>query len=138
MRERRKAGATTLFSSHVLSEVETLCERVGMIRSGRMITVRVLAELQAALPRLVRIAFAEPAAAAAFELVGAIRRELDGPRLVLEYAGEPELLVRALAAEHIVDLVIEKASLEDIFLQLYRADEPRAASPALRPEARTA
>jgi ABC-2 type transport system ATP-binding protein len=137
VRERRRAGTTTLFSSHVLSEVETLCERVGMIRSGRMITVRVLAELQAARPRLVRIEFAEAPAALAFRLEGSVRRELDGPLLVLEYAGEAATLVRALAAERIVDLVIEKASLEDIFLQLYRDDEPETASPALRPEART-
>jgi ABC-2 type transport system ATP-binding protein len=138
VRERRTAGATTLFSSHVLSEVETLCERVGMIRNGRMITVRVLAEMQAARPRLVRVEFAEPAAAAAFELEGSVRRELDGPLLVLEYAGDPVTLVHALSAERIVDLVIEKASLEDIFLQLYRDDEPRPASTPVRPEARTA
>ena len=59
------------------------------VRNGRMITVRVLAELQAARPRLVRIEFAEREAAAAFELDGALRRELDGSLLVLEYEGEP-------------------------------------------------
>ena len=90
VRERRAAGATTLFSSHVLSEVETLCERVGMIRDGRMITVRVLAELQDARPRLVRIEFADAAAAAAFVLDGATRRELRRRACsCLEYAGEP-------------------------------------------------
>src|SRR6185437_14944533 len=85
VRERRDAGATVLFSSHVLSEVEALCERVGMIREGRMITVRVLSEMQAARPRLVRIEFADPAAAAEFELEGAQRVELDGVRLRLSY-----------------------------------------------------
>jgi hypothetical protein len=99
--------------------------------------VRVLAEMQAARPRLVRIEFAEPAAAAAFELEGAVRRELDGHVLLLEYAGEPSLLVHALAAERIVDLVIEKASLEDIFLRLYRDDDPDPAPPVARRGART-
>jgi ABC-2 type transport system ATP-binding protein len=122
MRERRGQGATTLFSSHVLSEVETLCERVGMIRDGRMIAVRVLAEMQAARPRLVRIEFASPEAAEAFMLAGATRSDLRGAMLSLEYAGDPATLVRALAAERIVDLEIEKASLEEIFLQLYRSD----------------
>jgi ABC-2 type transport system ATP-binding protein len=137
VRERRAAGSTTLFSSHVLSEVESLCERVGMIRNGRMITVQVLAELQAARPRLVRIEFAERQAAAAFELEGSRRRELDGSLLVLEFAGEPAALVHALAAERIVDLVIEKASLEDIFLQLYRDDEPGSSGRVARPGTRT-
>jgi ABC-2 type transport system ATP-binding protein len=122
MRERRAQGATTLFSSHVLSEVETLCERVGMIRDGRMIAVRVLAELQAARPRLVRIEFASPEAAEAFVLDGATRTDLRDAVLRLEYAGDPATLVRSLAAARIVDLEIEKASLEDIFLQLYRSD----------------
>jgi ABC-2 type transport system ATP-binding protein len=124
VRERRDAGATVLFSSHVLSEVEALCERVGMIREGRMITVRVLSEMQAARPRLVRIEFVDPVAAAEFELEGAQRVELDGARLRLSYSGDPSALVRALAAERIVDLEIEKASLEGIFLSLYRTDEP--------------
>jgi ABC-2 type transport system ATP-binding protein len=122
VRERRTVGATTLFSSHVLSEVEALCERVGMIRDGRMIAVRVLAEMQAARPRLVRIEFASPGAAEAFVLDGATRSDLRGAVLSMEYAGDPSTLVRALAAERIVDLEIEKASLEDIFLQLYRSD----------------
>jgi ABC-2 type transport system ATP-binding protein len=124
VRERRDVGVTTLFSSHVLSEVETLCERVGMIRDGRMIAVRVLAELQAAQPRLVRIEFADAAEAARFGLAGATRRVLDGVRVELEYAGPADSLVRALAGQRLVDVEIEKASLEQIFLDLYRDDVP--------------
>ena len=137
VRERREAGATVLFSSHVLSEVEALCERVGMIRDGRMITVRILSEMQASRPRIVRIEFADASAAADFELEGAVRVELDGPRLRLSYSGDPSTLVRALAAERIVDLEIEKASLEGIFLSLYRADEPGAPIWPHAPSART-
>ena len=84
-----------------------------------------------------RIEFADAAAAADFELEGAVRVELDGPRLRLSYSGEPSTLVRALAAERIVDLEIEKASLEGIFLSLYRADEPGAPIWPQRPGART-
>jgi ABC-2 type transport system ATP-binding protein len=122
VRERRDAGVTVLFSSHVLSEVEALCERVGMIRDGRMFAVREIAELQTAQPRIVRVEFADAHAAAAFSIEGADRRELDGTRLRFTYAADPAALVRALADEQIVDLEIEKASLEDIFLALYRAD----------------
>jgi ABC-2 type transport system ATP-binding protein len=122
VRERRDAGATVLFSSHVLSEVEVLCERVGMIRDGRMIAVREVAELQAAQPRLVRIEFADPATAEAFAIAGSTRRELDGARLRFAYAGDPSALIAALARAPVVDLEIEKASLEEIFLALYRSD----------------
>jgi ABC-2 type transport system ATP-binding protein len=121
LRERRAAGTTVLFSSHVLSEVEALCERVGMIRDGRMIAVRRIAELQAAQPRLVRVELADEDAARAFALAGAGELERDGARLRFTYAGEPGALLRALAALPVVDLEIEKASLEEIFLALYRS-----------------
>jgi ABC-2 type transport system ATP-binding protein len=122
VRERRDAGVTVLFSSHVLSEVEALCQRVGMIRDGHMIAVREIAELQAAQPRIVRVEFADPASAATFSIAGAERVERDGTRMRFSYAGDPAALVRALAAEQIADLEIEKASLEEIFLALYRAE----------------
>jgi ABC-2 type transport system ATP-binding protein len=122
LRERRDAGTTVLFSSHVLSEVEALCERVGMIRDGRMIAVRRIAELQAAQPRIVRLELADEAAARAFELAGAEQVARDGARLRFAYGGEPAVLVQALASQPVVDLEIEKASLEEIFLALYRAD----------------
>jgi ABC-2 type transport system ATP-binding protein len=126
LRERRAGGGTTLFSSHVLSEVEALCERVGMIRGGRMIALRVLAELQESRPRRVRVEFADAADAPAFALPGATGRELEGAVLRFGYGGDLPALVRALARERIVDLAIEKASLEEIFLELYREDEPTA------------
>jgi ABC-2 type transport system ATP-binding protein len=123
LRERRDAGRTVFLSSHVLSEVEALCERVGMIRAGRMVAVRSLAELKAERPRLVRITFEDAAAAAGFALDGATRVELDGARLTLAYAGDPNALVRELARERLVDLRIEDAALEQIFLAYYRDED---------------
>jgi ABC-2 type transport system ATP-binding protein len=132
VRERRAAGVTTLFSSHVLSEVEALCERVGIVRQGRMITVRVLAELQAVRPRVVRIRFADASTAAAFTLDGAVRTTLEDGFVQLEYGGDPSALVAALARSRILDLEIEKASLEEIFLQLYRDDPAHSGQPGGR------
>jgi ABC-2 type transport system ATP-binding protein len=116
-------GATVLFSSHVLSEVEVLCERIGMIRDGRMIAVRRLEELRADLPRIVRLELADEAATRAFALPGAERLEVEGRRVRFAWPREPAALLRALAPLAPVDVEIEKASLEEIFLGLYR-DEP--------------
>jgi ABC-2 type transport system ATP-binding protein len=134
LRERRDAGRTVFFSSHVLSEVEALCERVGMIRDGRMVAVRSVAELKAELPRLVRVTFLDEAAAAAFELEGAQRLELDGTRLTLAYTGDPNELVRQLACERLLDLTVRDAALEDVFLGYYRRQDetPRARRPKAR------
>jgi ABC-2 type transport system ATP-binding protein len=129
LRERRDAGRTVFLSSHVLSEVEALCERVGMIRAGRMVAVRSLSELKAERPRLVRITFVDAEAAAAFDLPGAQRLQLDGSRLTLSYAGDPNELVRRLAPERLVDLVVQDAALEDIFRAYYRDRDDRPAAP---------
>ena len=135
LRERRDAGRTVFFSSHVLSEVEALCERVGMIRDGRMVAVRSLSELKAELPRVVRVTFLDEDAAASFALEGAEQLDRDGARLTLAYTGDPNELVRQLACERLVDLTVQDAALEDIFLAYYRdRDEGR---PASRPKARS-
>src|SRR4051812_21480262 len=135
LRERRDAGRTVFFSSHVLSEVEALCERVGMIRDGRMVAVRSLSELKAELPRLVQITFLDEDAAAAFDLAGAQRLALDGTRLTLAFTGDPNELVRRLACERLIDLTVQDAALEDIFLGYYR--DPDEQRPTSRPKARS-
>jgi ABC-2 type transport system ATP-binding protein len=126
LRERRAAGATVFFSSHVLSEVEALCERVGMVRAGRMVTVRRLAELKADRPRVVTLEFRDADAAAAFEVPGGAVLERQGVRVRLRFSGDPNQLVRALAVERLVDLAVEEPSLEEIFLGLYRDAGPDA------------
>jgi ABC-2 type transport system ATP-binding protein len=120
VREIVGAGATVLFSSHVLGEVEALCERIGMIRDGRMIAVRRLEELRGDRPRLVRLELADEATARAFALPGADRLEVDGRRVRFAWSGEPGALLQALAPLVAADVEIEKASLEEIFLGLYR------------------
>jgi ABC-2 type transport system ATP-binding protein len=134
LRARRAAGRTIFLSSHVLSEVEELCERVGMIRAGRMVAVRSLAELKAERPRVVRATFRDPAAAAAFELPGATQLALDGASLRLSYGGDPNALVRALAVERLVDVAIEDPGLEEIFLAFYGERD----APPTAPHAATA
>jgi ABC-2 type transport system ATP-binding protein len=129
LRERRDAGRTIFLSSHVLSEVEALCERVGMIRAGRMVAVRSLAELKAERPRLVRITFLDADAASAFDLAGAQRVQLDGNELTLSYAGDPNELVRELACERLVDLTVQDAALEDIFRAYYRGPQDGPVAP---------
>ena len=55
LRDRQRAGRTILFSSHVLSEVDALCDRVSLIRDGAIVDTRTLAELRAGRPRIVRV-----------------------------------------------------------------------------------
>ncbi len=116
--EYRKGGRTVLLSSHVLSEVEKLCDRIGIIARGRLTQVAALQELRERLPRRVRVLFSLPVTP---------RPLVDGARVVrtaereweLEVAGPTGALLRALAPLPVQDVEIAPASLEAHILRLF-------------------
>jgi len=113
-------GATVVLSSHVLSEVEHVATRVGMIRSGRLLAVDDLATLRAAAPRhvVVRLAgTADPRSVAG--LPGVQDTRVDGATLTFTCHGDLDRVVKALAAHHVVDLAVEPPDLEDLVLSRY-------------------
>lgn len=120
--EARQAGATVFFSSHILSEVQALAERVGIIRHGVLVEVANTTDLlQRSLCRL-RLRFAgpvDPAGLLAVPGVTLLARPTPDS-LHLQVAGEMDALVKALAAYPLQDLETERPSLEEVFLAYYR------------------
>lgn len=119
---RAAAGRTIFFSSHVLAEVEELCDRVAMIREGRLLLMGPVGELRRARTRSVEVQFAEPVDPSRYAVAGVSGVVVDGTRHRFELAGDPAPLLGALAALPVEDVAIERASLEDAFRDLY---EPR-------------
>jgi ABC-2 type transport system ATP-binding protein len=117
LRDRRGAGRTILFSSHVLSEVDALCDRVALIRAGAIVDTRTLAELRAGRPRIVRVR-----SDVAITLPGCELIESRGGWQRFAARAETKTLLAALAAAPLEDVTIEEPSLEDIFLGYYRDD----------------
>lgn len=126
--ERIASGATLFLSSHILSEVEKVCERVGMIRDGTLVAEESMANLLERRLRRIDVTFCETVEA---DLLGGI----DGVSNVERFSGSQiratvrgdaiAEVLRRVAAREVDDIEIERASLEDVFLEFYRGGELR-------------
>ncbi len=126
--EARDDGRTVFFSSHVLSEVDRLCDRVGVIREGRLAAVHAVADLKRGTVRRLEIVFEYPVEAETFASLPGVRSAVSmGNRLQITVAGTLQLVIEAAAQHTITDIHIEEASLEETFFQLYRHSEDRGA-----------
>ena len=146
VRRERDRGVTIFFSSHVLGEVRRLCDRVGIIREGTLVTVEPIDALLDRSGKVVRVVAAEPIPRSVFE------RELDGvhdletgvaigdsdeaekgeessgsERAYSEYTftftGNVDALLSTLTAYSYHDLTIEEAPLESVFLRYYGGED---------------
>jgi len=121
VRESRERGATTFLSSHVLSEVEHACDRVGIIRQGRLVNLSGLDELHQLRVYRVEIEFAEPPPATQLRSASGVEQlEVDDHRVRCTVRGSFEPLMAAIAGHRVVNLVSHEPSLEDIFLTYYQ------------------
>jgi ABC-2 type transport system ATP-binding protein len=133
--ERRKAGRTCFFSSHVLSEVERLCDRVAIIRAGEMVALSNVPDLLAQRKRHVEMLFeGEPPA---LDGVSGVSNVALRPRhLACDLEGDVRPFLAAIHGAAISDLTIEPARLEEAFLEYYAdedASEEAAAAEIERP-----
>ena len=124
LRERVQAGAAVMLSSHVLSEVEHVADRVAIIRAGRLLIAESLATLRENARHTVEVRFACPPPPDAFAGVPGIRDvRLDGPVLRCTMQGAVDPLVKTLGRYTVVDLNSREADLEETFLALYGEDD---------------
>jgi ABC-2 type transport system ATP-binding protein len=119
----RAEGRTIFFSSHVLSEVERVCDRVAIVRAGRLMVVADVSALLARRRRRVTVRW-RGATPDLSELPGLADVAVVGDRITATLTGEIAPFVRAVASPSLDDLTIEPASLEEAFLEYYADDEP--------------
>ncbi|HSL31591.1 MAG TPA: ABC transporter ATP-binding protein [Anaerolineales bacterium] len=119
VREVKADGRTVFFSSHILSEVQAVCDRVGIIREGELIATQRVEELIAAHLKRLTLSFADLPPADAFNLEGVTEIARKEQRITLEVrANLPQVLERA-ARHSIQDIETQTMSLEEIFLAFY-------------------
>src|SRR5450759_4930493 len=138
--EAREAGQTVFLSSHVLPEVQRVCDRVAFVREGELVAVADVAALTGRAVREVEVTFAAPVPAAAFEGVDGVTSVTangTGPgaaqTLRLTVSGSLDATVKMLARYEVVTMTSREPDLEDVFLTFYGerlGDEGRSASAA--------
>jgi ABC-2 type transport system ATP-binding protein len=125
VKEVREEGRTVFLSSHVLSEVEQTCTRVGIIRAGQLVRTGGIAELKDIKRHEITITFANAVPAEAFKkLDGVVEVETlaDGHSLRLTMQGEADAVIKQASHYAVVTLTSHEPSLEDIFLRYYEGD----------------
>jgi len=147
LREQAQAGHTVLFSSHTLSEVEALCDRVAMIRGGQIVEDSGLAELQARAPRRIVLRLAPDSpfpdslppgvqvlwrpsgnqpgtvlTSAEAMLLAGVPHEHRGHTWVLQLQGSCQPFLQWAAAGGFADVVLQSPSLEALFRGYYETD----------------
>ncbi|MGN6606174.1 MAG: AAA family ATPase, partial [Jatrophihabitans sp.] len=123
VREAKQRGQTVLLSSHVLAEVEAVCDRVSMLRAGRLLEIGSLDRLRAMASVHVRIVVAG-AVPDLRQIAGVQRLHVDGHVVECDLTGSMAPLLSALAGCTVLELRTHEPSLEELFLAEYGADRP--------------
>lgn len=127
-REVTDRGGTVFLSSHVLSEVQHVADRVGVVREGRLELIDTVDALRARAAQRVEVTFAAPPPEGAFDGVAGVRViERHGAVVLMALEGPADALVKRLAHFEVIAIDSHEADLEDVFLGLYRSEAPRAA-----------
>lgn len=126
MREVAAQGRAVFLSSHTLSEVQRVADRVGIIRRGRLVDVESVHNLRSKGIRRVEFVFDTDADASVFGSVPGVREvEADGRRVILSFDGEMDILLKTAVEQYnVVDISTQEADLEEIFLTYYRDGQP--------------
>jgi ABC-2 type transport system ATP-binding protein len=119
VREANQAGATVFFSSHILSEIQAVCDRVGIIRDGQLVASELVEDLTTQHFKRVRFKFANMPPADAFEQDGVIETDRDELGITLEIQFHLDQVMEKAASFGISDIETIPVSLEEIFLAYY-------------------
>ncbi|WP_137288949.1 ABC transporter ATP-binding protein [Natronorubrum halophilum] len=149
LRRERERGLTVFFSSHILGEVRRLCDRVGIIRNGRLVAVEPVESLLDRSGKVVRLRAPDPIPVETLEIDGVHDLETSlepsgneepasppSPATFTEctftFTGDVNVLLERLREYRLLDLSLEEAPLEDVFMRFYGGegaeDEPEQQS----------
>lgn len=119
IRKENARGVTVFFSSHILGEVQRLCNRVGIIREGRIVEISDIHTLQKNNYKKVHVT-AAGLKVADFKMAGVTNLQSDDGHLHFFFKGDINTVLKKLGGMQLVDVSIEEPTLEEIFMQYYQ------------------
>ncbi|WP_419874859.1 ABC transporter ATP-binding protein [Candidatus Pristimantibacillus sp. PTI5] len=120
--EENKKGATILFSSHILSEVQRLCDRVAIIKEGKIVTVEKISTLKENNYKKFKIETKETAEQDFFNIAGVDNLNVADHSVSFLFRGDINIVMKKIAEVEIANLWIEEPDLEEIFMHYYEKE----------------
>jgi len=120
LKDTQQRGRTVFMSSHVLSEVERVCQRIAVLRKGELVLLSTVGETRRLAPRAVRVIFAEDLATAPNFPPGIEVLEIKPRAWSLRVDGPLGPLLKLIAGLSVLDVEVEEARLEDVLIKYYR------------------
>lgn len=124
VREAQKRGGTIFSSSHILGEVQKMCDRVGIIREGKLVAERKISEMATEAAQTFDIVFKDKPPLAKLKQIPGIQQvtQQDGNLVTLHIHGELAPLFAVLAKHHVTKLDTRNLDLEEVFLRFYKEE----------------
>ena len=119
VREARAEGTTVFFSSHILSEVQAVCDRVGIIRDGRLVITQSVGDMIAQRLKRLRLQFVKMPPVGTFDPADVTEMERTDQEILLEVRDNLAQVMSTAAQFGIADIETHNVSLEEIFLTYY-------------------
>ncbi|KPU26509.1 ABC transporter [Caloranaerobacter sp. TR13] len=121
--EENKKGATVLFSSHILSEVQRICTRVGIIKEGRMIKVEDIKTLKEHNYKKFKVEILNNIDKNYFNIDGVSDLKIEDNVISFLYRGDINRIIEKIYSIRITNLLVEEPSLEEIFMHYYEKED---------------
>ena len=123
LRQEKKQGKTVFMSSHILADVERVCDRVAIIRKGQVKVVEEIQALQEKTGKVLEVEFGDPFTINEFKLEGVSGIQQDNDRIILTIHENLDGVIEAVSKHRILNMNLKTCSLEQLFLKYYARED---------------
>ena len=122
LKNENKNGTTIFFSSHILSEVQKLCDRVGIIKDGKILEIEEIEKVRKNNYKKIRLEFRNSKQGSEFMIEGVSDMKKDGNTFSFFYNGDLNELIKKIGENPVENFWMEEPDLEEIFMNYYRKE----------------